>query len=55
MMVLMILFFNEIFYFKLLQSDFNLVNYQFKFDIKEIVLLDFGVIWDVFDVILVQY
>lgn len=55
MTALMTLFFNEIFHFKLLQSDPNLANYQFKPDTKEIVLLDFGATRDVPDAISVQY
>lgn len=51
MTALMTLFFNEIFHFKLLQSDPNLANYQFKPDTKEIVLLDFGATRDVPDAI----
>ena len=55
MTALMTLFFNEIFHFKLLQSDPNLANYQFKPDTKEIVLLDFGATRDVPDAISAQY
>lgn len=55
MTVLMTLFFNEIFHFKLLQSDPNLANYRFKPDTKEIVLLDFGATRDVPDAISAQY
>lgn len=55
MTALMNLFFNEIFHFKLLQSDPNLANYQFKPDTKEIVLLDFGATRDVPDAISAQY
>ncbi|WP_334038574.1 ABC1 kinase family protein [Alteromonas macleodii] len=55
MTALMTLFFNEIFQFKLLQSDPNLANYQFKPDTKEIVLLDFGATRDVPDAISAQY
>ncbi|MCG7644673.1 AarF/ABC1/UbiB kinase family protein [Alteromonas sp. Cnat3-28] len=55
MTALMTLFFNEIFHFKLLQSDPNLANYQFKPDAKEIVLLDFGATRDVPDAISAQY
>lgn len=39
---LMGLFFNEVFNFKLLQSDPNLANYKFNTETKQIVLLDFG-------------
>ena len=55
MTALMTLFFNEIFHFKLLQSDPNLANYRFKPDTKEIVLLDFGATRDVPDAISAQY
>ena len=55
MTALMTLFFNEIFHFKLLQSDPNLANYQFNPDTKEIVLLDFGATRDVPDAISAQY
>ncbi|TKB02616.1 AarF/ABC1/UbiB kinase family protein [Alteromonas portus] len=55
MTALMTLFFNEIFYFKLLQSDPNLANYRFKPDTKEIVLLDFGATREVPDAISAQY
>ena len=55
MTALMTLFFSEIFHFKLLQSDPNLANYQFKPDTKEIVLLDFGATRDVPDAISAQY
>ena len=55
MTALMTLFFNEIFHFKLLQSDPNLANYQFKPNTKEIVLLDFGATRDVPDAISAQY
>lgn len=55
MTALMNLFFNEIFHFKLLQSDPNLANYQFNPDTKEIVLLDFGATRDVPDAISAQY
>lgn len=52
---LMTLFFNEVFHFKLLQSDPNLANYQFKPDTKEIVLLDFGATREVPETISQQY
>jgi predicted unusual protein kinase regulating ubiquinone biosynthesis (AarF/ABC1/UbiB family) len=39
---LMGLFFNEVFNFKLLQSDPNLANYKFNTETKQLVLLDFG-------------
>ena len=55
MTALMTLFFNEIFHFKLLQSDPNLANYRFKPDTKEIVLLDFGATREVPDAISAQY
>ena len=55
MTALMTLFFNEIFHFKLLQSDPNLANYRFKPDTKEIVLLDFGATRDGPDAISAQY
>ena len=55
MTALMTLFFNEIFHFKLLQSDPNLANYQFKTDTKEIVLLDFGATREVPENISQQY
>ena len=55
MTALMTLFFNEIFHFKLLQSDPNLANYLFKPSTKEIVLLDFGATREVPDAISDQY
>ncbi|WP_334019472.1 ABC1 kinase family protein [Alteromonas sp. S015] len=55
MTALMTLFFNEIFHFKLLQSDPNLANYQFKPETKEIVLLDFGATREVPNTISAQY
>ncbi|MDY6882586.1 MAG: AarF/UbiB family protein, partial [Pseudomonadota bacterium] len=55
MTALMTLFFNEVFNFKLLQSDPNLANYRFKPDSKEIVLLDFGATRVVPDHIAAQY
>lgn len=42
MTALMTLFFNEIFNFRLLQSDPNLGNYKYQKDHQKIVLLDFG-------------
>tara|TARA_A200000113_G_scaffold104458_1_gene93875 strand:- start:1111 stop:2478 length:1368 start_codon:yes stop_codon:yes gene_type:complete len=55
MTALMTLFFNEIFNFKLLQSDPNLANYRFKPDTKEMVLLDFGATREVPDAIATAY
>lgn len=55
MSALMALFFNEVFNFKLLQSDPNLANYKFKPDTKEIVLLDFGATREIPDTIATQY
>ncbi len=42
MTALMTLFFDELFAFKLLQSDPNLANYLYQPDTAKIVLLDFG-------------
>lgn len=42
MTALMTLFFNEVFNYRLLQSDPNLANYKYKSDTQQIVLLDFG-------------
>ncbi|GFD93497.1 ubiquinol-cytochrome c reductase [Alteromonas sp. KUL156] len=55
MTALMVLFFNEVFNFKLLQSDPNLANYQFKADTKEIVLLDFGATREIPEAIATAY
>ncbi|AUC90030.1 ubiquinol-cytochrome C reductase [Alteromonas sp. MB-3u-76] len=52
---LMSLFFNEVFNFKLLQSDPNLANYKFNVETKQIVLLDFGATRDIPDDISVGY
>ena len=39
---LMALFFNEVFQFRLLQSDPNLANYKYNADTQKVALLDFG-------------
>jgi predicted unusual protein kinase regulating ubiquinone biosynthesis (AarF/ABC1/UbiB family) len=55
MTALMALFFNEVFNFKLLQSDPNLANYKYKSETQQIVLLDFGATREVPDAIAVHY
>ncbi|WOI37615.1 AarF/ABC1/UbiB kinase family protein [Alteromonas sp. CI.11.F.A3] len=49
------LFFNEIFGFRLLQSDPNLANYRYKEDTQQWVLLDFGATREVPDDIAMGY
>ena len=51
MSALMSLFFQEVFDFKLIQSDPNLANYRFNADTNQIILLDFGATREIPDAI----
>ena len=55
MTALMTLFFNEVFEYRLLQSDPNLGNYKYKADTQQIVLLDFGATREVPEKIAMHY